>query len=110
VHTSALLNVQRTGTGHEDVTVLWNQGVQTDGEVLANRTDTIIRTKTDTICLLLDVAISSDRNVIQKGAEKKLYFDNIEIQQMRNMKWVIPVAFGVTEIVTEGLKKYLEPI
>jgi hypothetical protein len=41
VHTSALLNVQKTGTGHEDVTVLWNQGVQTDGEVLANRTDTV---------------------------------------------------------------------
>jgi hypothetical protein len=28
---------------HEDVTVLWNQGVHTDREVTANRPDTIIK-------------------------------------------------------------------
>jgi hypothetical protein len=27
---------------HEDVTVLWNQGVHTDGEVTANKPDIII--------------------------------------------------------------------
>jgi hypothetical protein len=30
---------------HEDTTVLWNQGVQTDREVLANRPDIIIKNK-----------------------------------------------------------------
>jgi hypothetical protein len=30
---------------HEDVTVLWNQGIQTDREVLANRPDIIIKNK-----------------------------------------------------------------
>jgi hypothetical protein len=30
---------------HEDITVLWNQGVQTDREVLANRPNIIIKNK-----------------------------------------------------------------
>jgi hypothetical protein len=50
---------------HEDITVLWNQGAQTDGEVVASRSDIISKNKTDKICLLIDVAIQSDRNVIQ---------------------------------------------
>jgi hypothetical protein len=51
-------------TGHEDITVVWNQGVQT--EVLTNRTDIIAKNRKDRTCLLVDVAIPSDRNVIQK--------------------------------------------
>jgi hypothetical protein len=56
---------------HEDITVLWNQGVQTDREVLGNKPDVIIKNKKDKICLLIDVAIPSDRNVIQKESENK---------------------------------------
>jgi hypothetical protein len=40
--------------------------------VLANRPDIIIRNKKDKTCLLIDVAIPSDKNVIQNEAEKKL--------------------------------------
>jgi hypothetical protein len=57
---------------HEDIILLWNQGVQTDREVLENRPDIIIENKTDKICLLIDVAVQSDRNVIQKESEKKV--------------------------------------
>jgi hypothetical protein len=67
----------------------------------------------DKICLLIDVAISSDRNVIQKESKNKLKYKNlsIEIQQMWNMKcFVIPVIIRATGIVTRGLKKYLETI
>jgi hypothetical protein len=65
------------------------------------------------ISLLVDVAIPSDRNVIQKESEKKLKYKNlsIEIQRMQNMKcFVIPVIIGATGIVTRGLKRYLETI
>ena len=51
-----------------DVTVLWNQAVHTGREVTANRPDIIIKKK----CTLIDVAISAERNVVQKEAEKKL--------------------------------------
>jgi hypothetical protein len=73
--------------------VLWNQGVQTDREVLTNRPDIIVRNK-DRTCLLIDVAVPSDKNVIQKEAEKKKKSKNlsIEIQRMWNMKcFAIPV-------------------
>jgi hypothetical protein len=36
-----------------------------------NRPDIIIKNKKDKTCLLIDVAIPSDKNVIQKEAEKK---------------------------------------
>jgi hypothetical protein len=61
----------------------------------------------DKICLLIDVAIPSYRNVIEKESKKKLKYKNvsIEIQRMRNMKcFVTPVIIAVTGIVTRGLK------
>jgi hypothetical protein len=67
----------------------------------------------DKICLLIDVAIPSESNVIQKDSEKKLKYKNlsIEIRRMWNMKcFVLPVIIGATGIVTRGLKKYLETI
>jgi hypothetical protein len=92
---------------HEDITVLWNQGVETGRAVLANRPDIIIKNMKDKICLLIDVAIPSDRNVIKKETKKKLKYKNlsIEIQRMWNMKcFVIPVIIGATGTVTRGLK------
>jgi hypothetical protein len=44
---------------------------------LANRPDIIIKNKVDKTCLLIDVAIPSDKNVIQKEAEKKLKYKNL---------------------------------
>jgi hypothetical protein len=81
------------------MTVLWNQGVQTDREVLANRPDIIVKYKKDRTCLLIDVVIvmPSDRNVTEKEAEKKLKYKNLStgIQRMWNMKcFVIPVIIG----------------
>jgi hypothetical protein len=65
---------------HENITVVWNQGIQTDREVLANRPDIIIKNRKDKICLLIDVEIPSNRNVIQKETEKKLKYKNLSIE------------------------------
>jgi hypothetical protein len=62
---------------HEDITILWNQGIQTDREVLKNRPDVLIKNMKDKICLLIGVAIPSDRNVTQKESEKKLKYKNL---------------------------------
>jgi hypothetical protein len=67
----------------------------------------------DKICLLIAVAIPSDRNIIQKESENKLKYKNvcIEIKRMWNMKcFIIPVIIEATGIVTKGLKIYLETI
>jgi len=53
-----------------DVTVLWNQLVYTDREVISNRPDIIIKNHKEKTCTLIDVAIPADRNVVQMEAEK----------------------------------------
>jgi hypothetical protein len=55
----------------EDVTVLWNQVVHTDREVIANTLDMIIKNKEGKTYILIGVAVPADRNV-QKEVEKKL--------------------------------------
>jgi hypothetical protein len=50
----------------EDVAVLRNQPVHTDREVAANRPDIIIQNKKEKTCTPIDVAIPTDRNVVQR--------------------------------------------
>ena len=59
-----------TGQGG-NVTILWNQQVQTDRTIPNNKPDIIIRDNEKRTCMLIDVAISGDRNVIKKEAERK---------------------------------------
>ena len=40
----------------------------TDREVTANRPNIVIKNKREKICILIDVAIAAERNVIQKEA------------------------------------------
>jgi hypothetical protein len=42
-----IIHIPKPVTEHENVTVLWNQGIQTDREILANRPDIIIKNKKD---------------------------------------------------------------
>jgi len=91
--------------------VLWNQEVHTDREVTANRPDIIIKNKKEET--LIDVAIPADRNVVHKGAEKKLKYKSlcIEIQRMWNLKCtIIPIIIGAIGIVTRSLRKNLEAV
>jgi hypothetical protein len=46
------------------ITILWNQQVQTDRTIPNNKPDIIIRDNEKGTCMLIDVAISGDRNVI----------------------------------------------
>jgi hypothetical protein len=55
---------------HENITTMESRGI--DRQVLTNRTDIIIENKTVKRCLLIDVVITLDRNIIQKDAENTL--------------------------------------
>jgi hypothetical protein len=70
------------------VTILWNQQVQADRTVPNNEPDTIIRDNQKGTCMLIDVAIPGDRNVIKKEAEKILKYKDLitEIQRTWNVK------------------------
>jgi hypothetical protein len=62
--------------------------MQTDRTIPNNNSDIIIRGDGKRTCMLIDVAISGDRNVIKKEAEKTLKYKSllIEIQHMWNKK------------------------
>ena len=63
--------------------------------------------------VIIDVAISGDRNVIKKEAEKILKYKDltIEIQRMRNVKTkMIPVIIGATGIISKSFRIYVSDI
>jgi len=63
--------------------------------------------------MLIDVAISGDRNVIKKEAAKILKYKDltIEIQCMWNIKTkVIPVIIGATRTISKSFRKHLSNI
>jgi len=60
--------------------------------------------------MLIGVAISGDRNVIKREAEKILKYEDLttEIQRMWNVKIkVMPVTIGATGTVSKSFRKYV---
>ena len=63
--------------------------------------------------MLIDVAISGDRNVLKREAEKILKYKDltIEIQRMWKVKTrVIPVIIGSTGAISKSFRKYISNI
>jgi len=63
--------------------------------------------------MLIDVAISGNRNVIKKEAEMILKYKDltVEIQRVWNVKTkVIPVIIGATGTVSKSFRKYVSNI
>ena len=95
------------------VTILCNQQVQTDRTIPNNKPDIIIRDNEKGTCMLIDVIISGDRNVIKKEADKILIYKELtkEIQRMWNVKTnVIPVIIGATGTISKSFRKYVSNI
>jgi hypothetical protein len=63
--------------------------------------------------MLIDVAISGDRNVIKKEAENVLKYKDLttEIQRMWNVKArVIPVVIGAIGTISKSFRKFMNNI
>ena len=69
--------------------MLMQKDVLTDRKILANRPDLIILNKNEQNCLIVDVAIPDDVNVLKKETEKRLKYKDlqIEISRMSRQKW-----------------------
>ena len=65
---------------------MWNQQVQTDRTIPNNKPHIIIRDNEAETCMLIDVVISGDRNVIKKEAEKILKYEDLTIRIQRMWK------------------------
>jgi hypothetical protein len=107
------LRSDKFDNNNNKVTILWNQQVQTDRTIPDNKPDIIIRDSEKGTCMLIDVAISGDRNVIKKEAEKILKYKDltIEIQRIWNVKTrVIPVIIGATGTISKPFRKNVSNI
>ena len=62
------------------VAILWNQQVRTDRTIPNNKPDIIITDNEKRTCILIDVTISGDSNVIKKEAEKTLKSKDLTIE------------------------------
>jgi len=90
--------------------MLWNHQIQS---IPNNKPDIIICDNEKGTCMLIDVAISGDRNVIKKEAEKILKYKDltIDIQRRWNVKTkVIPVIIGAIETISKSFRKYVSNI
>ena len=90
-----------------------NKNNNNNNENNNNKPDVIIRDNEAGTCMLIDVAISGDGNVIKKEAEKILKYKDltIEIQSMWKVKTrVIPVIIGATGTISKSFRKYISNI
>ena len=95
------------------VTILWNQQVQTGRTIPNNKPDIMIRDNEKRTCMVIDVAIPGDRNVIKKEVKKILKYKDltIVIQHMWNVKTKsIPVIIGATGTISKSFRKYVSDI
>ena len=62
--------------------------------------------------MLIDVAISGDRNVIKKEAEKIVKYKDLttEIQRMWNVKTKEPAIIRATGTISKSFRKYVSNI
>ncbi|KAI5751249.1 hypothetical protein M8J77_005743 [Diaphorina citri] len=100
-------------TTKDEITICYNQQVQTDRTVNANKPDIIIKNRKDRTCTIIDVAVPADMNVEKKEAEKKLKYKDlaIEIERMWNMKVkIVPIVIGALGVVPKSLKDNLQQI
>jgi hypothetical protein len=90
-----------------------NNNNNNNNNIPNNKPDIVIRDYEKGTCMLIDVAIPGDRNVIQKEAEKILKYKDltIEIQGMWNVKTgVISVIIGATGTISKSFRKYVSTI
>jgi len=84
--------------------------MQTGRTIPNDKSDIKVRENKQGTCLSIDVAISGDRNMINKEDENILKYKDliIEIQRMWNVKTkVITVIIGAPGTISKSLRQYL---
>ena len=97
-----------TVTENETVTILWDMQVHTDRTIKANKPDISIKNKKEKTCILIDLAVPSDRNTSVKVAEKLSKYKDLEIEitRMWGMKTqIVPVIIGALGVIKKGIDK-----
>ena len=100
-------------TENNKITILWDMPIQTDREIRANRPDIIVRDRSNVKCLLIDIAIPSDRNTSVKVTEKLSKYKDLDIEIVRmwgTRTTTIPVVIGALGVIKKGTDKFTNKI
>ena len=92
---------------------MWDMPNNTDRTITANRPDIIVKDSVNSSCKLIDMTVSSDRNIALKETEKKMKYKDLEleIQRMWHMKTVlIPVVVGALGTVKKGTVENIKKV
>ena len=95
------------------VTIMWDSPVVTDRTITVNRPDLVIHNKKKKTCLLIDVSVPDDGNVMMKEAEKILKYKDLEIDvnRMWNVKTMsVPIIIDALETLKKDSAKNTELI
>ena len=98
----------------EDNVIMWDKTILTDRTILANRSDLVVLNKNEKHCLIVDVAVPDDVNVLKKETEKRLKYKDLqifEISRMWNVKTkVVAVVVGALGTMSDNFSKEIESI
>lgn len=67
----------------DDITILCDMPIHTDREISANLPDIVIKNNRHKKCILIDVAIPSDKNTSTKVSEKISKYKDLETEITR---------------------------
>lgn len=98
---------------NEQATIIWDMPVQTDKEIKANRPDIIVKDWAKNTCLLIDVSVPSDQNIVKKEVEKLSKYKDLEIEVFRmwGMKVkTVPIVVGALGMIKKHMNKNIEDI
>ena len=85
--------------------------IHTDKEIKANRPYIIVKGKSKKLCILIDMAVPSKRNVAAKEAEKLSKYKDLEIEigKMWNAKTIaIPLVIGALGIICKEMIRHVK--
>ena len=92
---------------------MWEFPTQTDKVIEHRRPDIVCIDKIVKSCLIIDIAIPGDQNVIMKQQEKIDKYQDLQIElgKLRKLKAeVVPVVAGALGTISHNLKFYLKKI
>ncbi len=107
------LHCSRSVVDTPEITIIWDMQIQTDHYISANKPDIIVKNKVKKFCMIIDIAVPSDYNVVQKKAEKKTKYKalEIEIKRMWNVRAkTVPIVIGAAGLVSKNMRKYLKEV
>lgn len=97
----------------DECTIMWDKDVFTNLTISANRPDIIVHNKKDKMCLLIDVTIPVDHNIVEKENNKLFKYKSLGIDISRSWNTrtqIVPVVIGALGCIKKGFHRYLDQI